>query len=73
MLLGYKYITSVGPRHQSAACSDGYGTYIVREGDTCWEIAKAHQGTVDELHAANKDIKCDELHVGQELCVPEHK
>jgi Tfp pilus assembly protein FimV len=73
MLLGYKYLTSASAHSPSVppvACADGLDRYVVRKGDTCWEIASAHRWTVDELVAANKEVACDRLQIGQELCVP---
>jgi len=74
MLLVYKYVTSASahlpPVPPPVACPDGYDRYAVRKGDTCWEIARTHQWTVDELVAANKEVDCDKLQIGRELCVP---
>ena len=80
MLLGYKYITSassrlhpVPPPPPVVICPDGLDRYVVGKGDTCWEIARTHQWTVAELVAANKEVNCDNLQVGRELCVrPPH-
>lgn len=77
MLLGYKYITSASshlpPVVHPVACPDGLDRYVVGKGDTCWEIARTHQWTVGELVAANKEVDCDHLQIGRELCVrPQH-
>ncbi len=73
MLLGYKYITSASshlpPSQQPVACPDGLDRYVVRKGDTCWEIAKTHQWTIDELVTVNKEVDCNNLQIGRELCV----
>jgi len=74
MLLIYKYVTSASghapPAPPPVVCPDGYDRYVVRKGDTCWEIASTHQWTVDELVATNKEVDCDKLQIGRELCVP---
>lgn len=74
MLLVYKYITSAGTHLPTApppvACPDGLDRYVVHTGDTCWDIARTHQWTVDELVATNKEVDCDKLQIGRELCVP---
>ena len=77
MGLVYKFVISAGvplpPGPPPVACPSGYTKYIVSTGDTCWGIASAHQWTVDELVAANKDVNCDKLQQGRELCVPGNK
>ena len=79
LLLVYKYVTSASSRLPPPAapappvvCPDGLDRYVVRQGDTCWEIARAHQWTVGELVAANKEVDCDHLQIGRELCVLPH-
>lgn len=42
-------------------------TYEVAQGDTMWDIARAHKMTVTELQEANPQLKNDFLSIGQEL------
>jgi len=42
-------------------------TYIVKEGDCLWSIARAHDLLVADLYAANPDLKSERLDIGQEL------
>jgi len=76
MLLVYKYVISAGahppPAPPPVACPDGLDRYVVHKGDTCWEIARTHRWTVDELVAANKEVDCGALQIDRELCVPAH-
>jgi hypothetical protein len=44
-------------------------TYRVRAGDTLWDIARAHDTTVETLTTAN-DLEDDVLQPGQELVIP---
>jgi len=44
--------------------------YIVKAGDTCWDIAQKHNLTVSILQELNPPlIKCSELQIGQKICV----
>ncbi|KAJ3867966.1 hypothetical protein EV359DRAFT_61054 [Lentinula novae-zelandiae] len=47
-------------------------TYTVVAGDTCDEIATKNDVTVSALEAANPsiDANCDNLFVGEQLCIP---
>lgn len=42
-------------------------TYTVVEGDSLWTIARRHGMTVDDLKAANPELKSELLSIGQEL------
>lgn len=42
-------------------------TYTVVEGDSLWTIARRHGMTVEELKAANPELKSELLSIGQEL------
>lgn len=42
-------------------------TYEVVEGDTLWTIARANGMSVEELQAANPDLKSEKLSIGQTL------
>ena len=49
--------------------SGGITTYRVHEGDTLWDIARAHATTVDAILGAN-DLETDVIKPGQELRIP---
>lgn len=50
--------------------SDSGSTYVVRPGDTLWEIARKHGVTVDQLIAANKLGRRGVLRPRMELRIP---
>lgn len=41
--------------------------YVIKEGDTTWDITKKHNITLDEIKQANPGINLDSLQIGQEL------
>jgi len=53
-------------------CVDNLKKVEIQNGETCWEIAKAHSLTVDELIGlgGNEKVDCEALRVGQQICVP---
>ncbi|MEW6574414.1 MAG: LysM domain-containing protein [Bacillota bacterium] len=51
-------------------CPPGTITYIIRAGDTCFNIARRFGVTVQELITANPGINCDALLIGQRICIP---
>ena len=54
---------------QLASRSSGTTTYKVHQGDTLWDIARAHRTTVDAILGAN-DLSGDIIKRGQELKIP---
>ncbi|MCC6355394.1 MAG: LysM peptidoglycan-binding domain-containing protein [Verrucomicrobiae bacterium] len=50
----------------------GPGQYMVRQGDTLWDIARAHDVSVQEIREANK-LKSNALQIGQILQIPARK
>lgn len=44
--------------------------YVVKSGDTLWDIAKAYNITVEEIAACNDIETSAVLHIGQELQIP---
>ncbi|MCJ1383305.1 hypothetical protein MMC17_006418 [Xylographa soralifera] len=51
------------------ACRQHEGVYTIRSGDTCSAIAQDYDMSVEELRSMNGGVKCEELWVGDELCV----
>lgn len=46
------------------------GQYMVRQGDTLWDIARAHDVAVQDLREANK-LRSNSLQIGQILTIPQ--
>lgn len=63
-ICNYKGISYTEPRVQEK--------YIVKKGDTLWNIAKKFNTSVDELKKIN-NLKSNMLYISQELKVPEYK
>lgn len=63
---------SGGGGAQGVSCGEGYQRIEVRQGDTCWAIAKVRGVRVDELLKVhgNEGLECERLRVGQGICVP---
>ena len=54
----------------SAAPPPPGGKYVVRSGDTLWDIATRFGLTVAQLTAANPNVRPETLHTGQTLSIP---
>lgn len=53
------------------SCPEDSAPYTVAKGDSCWDLAKGHGITVDELVALNPALDCDKLLAGSDICLPE--
>ena len=51
-------------------CPKGSKAYLVQPGDSCWEIAKVHGCSLDELKEANREVNCATLLPGTMICLP---
>lgn len=58
---------------ESVNCDQGTHEIQIEQGDTCWAIAQARGITVEELLGlvGNEKVNCDQLAVGEAMCVPE--
>ncbi|KAJ3757081.1 hypothetical protein EV360DRAFT_46767 [Lentinula raphanica] len=45
--------------------------YMVQPGDYCWEIARAHNCTLEELQSLNPEVNCDLIRPGNIVCLPQ--
>jgi LysM repeat protein len=48
----------------------GSETYVVKDGDTLWDIASSHDVTVESIIAANQLDSADDLQIGDEIAIP---
>lgn len=60
------------PTHAAPApCPSTTIPYVIQSGDTCWEIARRHNSTLDKFRIVNPKIVCSDLHPGDRVCVPD--
>ncbi|KAF2742798.1 carbohydrate-binding module family 50 protein [Sporormia fimetaria CBS 119925] len=61
-----------GSDERRVHCGKGLHELRVVKGQTCWEIAQSYGLSISELLAlkGNGNIDCDNLPVGQSVCVP---
>ncbi|KAK0464690.1 uncharacterized protein EV420DRAFT_1638234 [Desarmillaria tabescens] len=71
VLIAFIAATAMGASIKST-CDDGTPgyTHIVVAKDTCSAIAAQGGISVSRLEAANPGINCDNLHIGERICVP---
>jgi hypothetical protein len=77
LLLMFRFLGRAGGaqadrEHPQAQCAEGTAAVHIAEGQTCWEIAQAYGVGVEELlqFAGNEGLDCDNLAIGQGICVP---
>ncbi|KAF9225218.1 carbohydrate-binding module family 50 protein [Gyrodon lividus] len=46
-------------------------SYFIQPGDTCWDIARRHNSTLDKFIIVNPKVTCSNLHPGDRVCVPD--
>jgi len=51
-------------------CPEGTVPYVVRAGDTYYNLAQRFNTTVDAIRAANPGVDPNRLMIGQTLCIP---
>jgi hypothetical protein len=77
LLLLFKFINSgtqadVDGSKQVVRCGQGSEPYEIKKGETCWQVAQTCGLGLDELLAleGNEEIECENLAIGQGICVP---
>lgn len=58
-------------RVASVPCPSTTTPYLVRSGDTCYDIARVHNTTLDKFLIVNPDVVCNKLMPGDRVCVPD--
>ncbi|KAI0455418.1 hypothetical protein F5B21DRAFT_472236 [Xylaria acuta] len=61
---------SGGSHEVARSCGDDATPHKIKAGDTCWAIAEAGSISVDVLLESNEGLDCDDLSVGETICVP---
>lgn len=51
-------------------CGDGLAMHRVQGGDTCFMLAEEVGTAVEEILKLNPGLKCENLQVGKQICVP---
>ncbi len=51
-------------------CPPGTFPYTIRAGDTCFGLARRFNTTINAIIEANPGINCDNLQIGQIICIP---
>ena len=49
-----------------------YSYYVIKKGDTLWNIAKKYRTTIDEIANLNKIEDVNRLQIGQRLLIPRY-
>ena len=52
------------------SCKEGFMSYVMNRGDSCWQIAHDRGVEVADLVKVNEGLNCDLLKAGKEICVP---
>lgn len=55
----------------SMKCPRGSFSYVIKSGDTLYELAKKYNTTVEDILAINPGINPKNLQIGQRICIPE--
>ncbi|OAA69097.1 peptidoglycan-binding LysM domain protein [Cordyceps fumosorosea ARSEF 2679] len=71
LLWWYLHVAARSDEGSALVCPTGAEPYTIRHGDTCWDIAEAHGGSVDDVLALNPKLDCDKLPVGSQICLEE--
>ncbi|KAM3506959.1 hypothetical protein MY11210_007332 [Beauveria gryllotalpidicola] len=70
LLLWWYLHIAAGPYKGSVQdCPSGTGLYTIHQGDTCWDIAESHSGSVDDILKLNPELDCDKLSIGSQICL----
>lgn len=74
-LVGLFYFLHWHARHEdemepAPECLEGTVGYVIAKGDTCWEIAKGREISLDDLLKSNEGLNCDDLKIGSQICMP---
>lgn len=51
-------------------CGEHAAAYRIQDGDTCFMLAEEVKTAVEEIYKLNPGLKCDNLQIGKEICLP---
>lgn len=69
LLLVWRLILSPGLSARED-CPAETKAYFVQPGDSCWDIAKAHDLSLEQLQTLNPKLQCEPLMPGTSICLP---
>jgi hypothetical protein len=69
LLVGGRLWPFTGGGNSGLKCAEGQKVYTTIKGDSCWDIKSRFGMTLQELEAINEGVDCDDLQIGQQLCV----
>jgi len=67
---GIPFLGGGGNAEKTRDCGSGWELYVVKSGDSCWEIAETHGISVEGLKVMNAGLVCENLGLGEGVCVP---
>lgn len=47
--------------------------HVIQPGDTCWNIVRQHNSTLDKFRIVNPKIVCSDLRPGDRVCIPDEE
>ncbi|KAG9313857.1 carbohydrate-binding module family 50 protein [Chiua virens] len=54
-----------------APCPSTTISYIIQPGDTCWDLTRRYNSTLDKFQIVNPKVVCSDLHPGERVCIPD--
>jgi LysM repeat protein len=51
-------------------CQGGGIPYVIKAGDTCYALARRYNISVQAIQNRNPGLNCNNLQVGQTICIP---
>lgn len=69
LLLVWRLVLSPGLSTRESDCSHAQA-YTVQLGDSCWDVARAHNISLDDLRVLNPKLQCEPLIPGSTICLP---
>lgn len=72
LLLVFRLVHSSTPASppETLHCPGTNEAYHISRGDTCWALSQNRGCTVQEILDANQGLNCDNLRLGQAICLP---
>ncbi|KAM3439838.1 hypothetical protein NHJ13734_003571 [Beauveria thailandica] len=69
LLWWYLHVAAGPDKGSTQDCPSSTKPYTIHQGDTCWDIAESHSGSVDDILKLNPELDCDKLSIGSQICL----